>query len=163
DGHGRQIAPADVEFLRPDQAHGRGRSVAVLVNYVDTLVLEVALRHAAMPARLKRAGCPAVAHGYRLGGGMSDQRAEQQASERKSTVSGPLEAFRDGMRDLGYAEGRDLSIDTWWGEGSEQRLEKLSDDIVRSRPDVLVTQGGPALSAMIRAGIKIPIVFSVSA
>ena len=66
------------------------------------------------------------------------------------------------MRELGYVEGRDLVIDTWWGEGSEERVEQLGGDIVRSQPDVIVTQG-IALFPMIRAGVKTPIVLSISA
>ena len=54
-------------------------------------------------------------------------------------------------------------IDTWWGEGSEERVEQLASNIVRSRPDVILTQGGPALGPMVRAGVKTPIVFSISA
>src|SRR5437667_12470050 len=79
------------------------------------------------------------------------------STERKNSPSPNLEAFRVGMRELGYVEGRDLVIDTWWGEGSEERVEQLGGDIVRSQPDVLVTQG-IALFPMIRTGVKAPIV-----
>jgi putative ABC transport system substrate-binding protein len=74
-----------------------------------------------------------------------------------------LAAFRAGMADLGYVEGKNLVIDTWWGAGSSERLENMAGDIVRAQPDVIVTQGGSALPPMLRAGVKKPIVFSMSA
>jgi putative tryptophan/tyrosine transport system substrate-binding protein len=74
-----------------------------------------------------------------------------------------LAAFRAGMADLGYVEGKNLVIDTWWGGGSSERLEQMAGDILRARPDVIVTQGGSALPPMLQAGVKKPIVFSMSA
>ena len=74
-----------------------------------------------------------------------------------------LAAFRAGMANLGYVEGKNLAIDTWWGAGSSERLEQMEGDILRARPDVIVTQGGSALPPMLRAGVKKPIVFSMSA
>jgi putative ABC transport system substrate-binding protein len=74
-----------------------------------------------------------------------------------------LAAFRAGMADLGYVEGKNLVIDTWWGAGSSERLEHMAGDILRAQPDVIVTQGGSALPPMLQAGVKKPIVFSMSA
>ena len=48
------------------------------------------------------------------------------------------------MRELGYVEGKDLVIDTWWGDGTEAKLQQQIDPIVGSRPDVIVAQGGLA-------------------
>jgi len=85
------------------------------------------------------------------------------STELQNPASPTLEAFRSGIRALGYSEGKDLVIETWWGEGSTERLDDLASDIIRSRPDVIVAQGGYAVDSMIRAGVKIPLVFSVSA
>ena len=74
-----------------------------------------------------------------------------------------LSAFRAGMADLGYVEGKNLALDTWWGAGSADRLEQMVGDILRAQPDVVVTQGGSALPPMLRAGVGKPIVFSMSA
>jgi ABC-type uncharacterized transport system substrate-binding protein len=74
-----------------------------------------------------------------------------------------LAAFRAGMADLGYLEGKTFVINTWWGAGSSERLEQMASDILRAQPDVIVTQGGLALPPMLRAGVKKPIVFSMSA
>lgn len=84
------------------------------------------------------------------------------STERSTGVSPFLEAFRAGMRELGYAEGKNLRIDTWWGEGSTERLQQMAGEIVGAQPDVIVTQGA-ALGAMLRAGVKKPIVFTMSA
>jgi putative ABC transport system substrate-binding protein len=71
-------------------------------------------------------------------------------------------AFRDALRDLGYVEGRDLVIDARWGEGSSERLEQLAVELVQSKPDLIVTQGGPATHPVIRAGATMPVVFGYS-
>jgi len=85
------------------------------------------------------------------------------STDQKNSPSPNFAAFRDGMRDLGYVESRDVTIDTWWGEGSGERVTELAGPIVRSRPDVIVAAGGLALFSLIDAGVKAPIVFSISA
>jgi ABC-type uncharacterized transport system substrate-binding protein len=71
-------------------------------------------------------------------------------------------AFREGLRDLGYVEGRNLIIDARWGEGSNERIEQLAVELVKSKPDVIVTQGGPATFPVVRAGATMPVVFGFS-
>jgi putative ABC transport system substrate-binding protein len=83
--------------------------------------------------------------------------------DQASSNSPLLAAFRAGMADLGYVDGKNLAIDAWWGAGSSERLEQMAGDILRAQPDVVVTQGGSALPPMLRAGVKKPIVFSMSA
>ena len=83
--------------------------------------------------------------------------------ERAGSTSPNLTAFRTGLREVGYVEGKNLVIDTWRGEGSSERLEQMAGDIVRARPDVIVTGSGPAVLPMMRAGVKLPIVFVLSA
>ena len=72
-------------------------------------------------------------------------------------------AFRSGMRELGYVEGKNLTIDSWWGDGSEQKLAAQVDAIVKSQPGVIVAQGGLALHPLMVAHVPIPIVFGISA
>ncbi len=83
--------------------------------------------------------------------------------DRADSNSPLLVAFRAGLTNLGYAEGKNLIVDLWWGDGSSERLERMAADIVRAQPDVIVTQGGSALPPMLRAGVKLPIVFGMSA
>jgi putative ABC transport system substrate-binding protein len=72
-------------------------------------------------------------------------------------------AFRDGMRELGYVEGRNLVIDYRYAEGRPERLPDLAGEIVRMRPDIIVAQGGDVAPFAKRATDTIPIVFSSSA
>jgi putative ABC transport system substrate-binding protein len=85
------------------------------------------------------------------------------SSEQASSPSPNLKAFRAGLRDLGYVEGRDIVIEPWWAEGSGERMERLAGEVVGSRPGVIVAAGGLALFALKRAGATTPIVFSISA
>jgi putative tryptophan/tyrosine transport system substrate-binding protein len=85
------------------------------------------------------------------------------STERKDVPSRNFAAFRAGMSELGYVEGRDLVIDPWWGEGSREQIQKLVPEILSAQPDVLLASGGLALGALMRASVTLPIVFSVSA
>lgn len=85
------------------------------------------------------------------------------SNERAGAKSPYLDAFRGGMGELGYTQGKNLVIDTWWGEGTEAKLAQQIDAIVRSRPDVIVAQGGLALDPLLAARVKIPIVYGMSA
>jgi len=71
-------------------------------------------------------------------------------------------AFRSGMDYFGYVEGRNLTIDTRWGQGSNERLAQLAVELVKSNPQLIVTAGGPATYPVIRAGATMPIVFAFS-
>jgi putative tryptophan/tyrosine transport system substrate-binding protein len=73
-----------------------------------------------------------------------------------------LDAFRGGMRDLGYVEGRNLIIDARSGEGSSERTDRVAVELVKTNPDVMVTAGGPATFPVVRAGATMPVVFGFS-
>ncbi|HEY7539942.1 MAG TPA: ABC transporter substrate-binding protein [Methylomirabilota bacterium] len=73
-----------------------------------------------------------------------------------------LEAFRGGLRDLGYVEGKNLAIDFRWAEGNYARLPGLAAELVRLKPDVLVTHAGAGTRAAKQATSTIPIVFGVA-
>ena len=83
--------------------------------------------------------------------------------ESGATRSPYLDAFRSGMRELGYKEGANLVVDPWWGDGTEANLARQVDAIVASRPEIIVAQGGLALNPLRSAGVRIPIVFGISA
>lgn len=82
--------------------------------------------------------------------------------DRADSSSPVLAAFRAGLAELGYTEGRNLAIDAWWGEGSAARLEQLRGPILAARPDVIVAQGGIALAPMLHASVDRPVLFSMS-
>jgi putative ABC transport system substrate-binding protein len=69
-----------------------------------------------------------------------------------------VEAFRQGMRDLGYTEGREFIIEVRWAEGDETRLPVLAADLVRLNVDTIVAAPTPPAIAAHQATKKIPIV-----
>jgi putative ABC transport system substrate-binding protein len=71
-------------------------------------------------------------------------------------------AFRAGLRDYGYIEGRNLILDPRWGELSNERTEQLATELLRTSPQVIVTQAGTAVFAMLRTGTTLPVVFGLS-
>lgn len=83
--------------------------------------------------------------------------------EQSGSASPVFGAFRDGLAALGYVEGKNLVIDTWWGDGSAVRLEQLRPDILRAGPEVIVANGGIALGPMRHASVTVPVLFSMSA
>ena len=82
-------------------------------------------------------------------------------STSQTGYASQLEAFRVGLRDRGYVEGRNLVIEFRWAEGKLERLPDLAAELVRSKPEVLVTHGGPGAMAAKRATDTIPIVIGV--
>ena len=73
-----------------------------------------------------------------------------------------LDAVREGLRDFGYIEGRNAVIDARWGDGTVERINQLAADLVRSKPHVIVTHGGPSIFPVRRAGATMPVVFVFS-
>jgi len=71
---------------------------------------------------------------------------------------GLTEAFRQGLRELGYVEGKSIVIEYRHAEGKLDRLPGLAAELVGLRPDVIVTQGTPATLAARQATRTIPIV-----
>ncbi len=71
-----------------------------------------------------------------------------------------VEAFRQGLRALGYVEGRNVVIEYRYTENRDDRLQALAADLVRARVDVIVTWGSLAIDAAQRATHEIPIVIA---
>jgi ABC-type uncharacterized transport system substrate-binding protein len=72
------------------------------------------------------------------------------------------EAFRQGLRDLGYVEGRNLVIEYRDAEGKYERLPALAAELVALKVDVIVAGGAPQALAAKQATRTIPIVFASS-
>jgi putative tryptophan/tyrosine transport system substrate-binding protein len=73
-----------------------------------------------------------------------------------------VEAFKQALRDLGYTEGRNVSIEYRWAEGREERLASLAADLVRLKVDVMVVGGTVPARAAKDATTTIPIVVPVA-
>jgi putative tryptophan/tyrosine transport system substrate-binding protein len=71
-----------------------------------------------------------------------------------------LDAFRQGLRDLGYVEGQNIAFEYRWGEESFDQLPVLAAELVRLKVDVIFTTGTPAAMAAKDATTTIPIVIS---
>jgi putative ABC transport system substrate-binding protein len=73
-----------------------------------------------------------------------------------------VDVLRAGLRNFGYVEGRNITIESRWAEGKYDRLAEVAADLVRSQVDVIVTSGTPAVRAAKQATSMIPIVMTVA-
>ena len=71
-----------------------------------------------------------------------------------------VDAFRQGLRELGYIEGQNISIEYRFANGRVERLPELAAELVRLKPNVIVTPGTPASLAAKQATGTIPIIFA---
>jgi putative tryptophan/tyrosine transport system substrate-binding protein len=97
---------------------------------------------------------PAVAEGgrvYRIG------ILETIPSDRNRPN---LSALLTGLREHGYIEGQDLQVEYRSADGQAARFPALAAELVRLRPDLIVTRGTPATIAAKEATDTIPIVFT---
>jgi putative tryptophan/tyrosine transport system substrate-binding protein len=77
-----------------------------------------------------------------------------------STISDRTEAFRQGLRELGYVEGKNIVIEWRWAEGKLDRLPDLAAEIVHLKVDIIVSPG-PAVTLVLKDATKtIPIVMA---
>jgi putative tryptophan/tyrosine transport system substrate-binding protein len=73
-----------------------------------------------------------------------------------------VNAFREGLRQAGFFEGRNIAIEFRWAEGDFDRLPAFADEFVRRRVDVIAAIGGDIVArAAMKATSAIPIVFMV--
>jgi ABC-type uncharacterized transport system substrate-binding protein len=85
-------------------------------------------------------------------------------SASATTVANLVDAFRKGLREAGYVEGQNVAIEFRWGEGHNDRLPGLAEELVRRRVAVIVTpQSTAATIAAKTATTTIPIVFVIGA
>ena len=95
-----------------------------------------------------------------------------QAEQAKPAYVGVLHPFsppdrwaaglRRGLRDLGYVEGRNITIDERGSDGHDDRLDALAKELIDNKVDVLVTITGPPFFAARRQTTTLPIVMAIS-
>ena len=94
-------------------------------------------------------------HGPRSQSGRVGSGPQRDVTQRR------FEAFRQGLRELGYVEGQSIILEPQWAEGKYDRYPALAADLVRLKVDVIVTPGGAATQAAQQATRTIPIVMSL--
>ena len=116
------------------------RLVLVSVLALGLLGAPLAVAAAQPPGKVPRVG-------YLTPGSSSDPLRQRR-----------LEAFRQGVRELGYVEGQNIAVESRWAEGKYDRYPALAADLVRLKVDVIVAVGGRAGQVAQQATRTVPIV-----
>jgi len=82
-------------------------------------------------------------------------------AESDSIGQSGIKSIREGLRGLGWIEGRNISIDVRWGASEAARTDSSAKELVASHPDVLVAGSTAGVAALLRETRTIPIVFVV--
>ena len=77
-----------------------------------------------------------------------------------SSMTSRTQSFQQGLRDLGYVEGRNIIIDYRFAEGKTEQFAALANELIGLKPDVLVTSGSPGIRALMNATSTVPIVMA---
>src|SRR5437870_9404947 len=114
-------------------------SIAVRILFLALAVLATPLAaQAQQPTKVPRIGL--------LGGGSASTNAVR------------IDAFRQGLRELGYVEGKNIVIEELWAEGKADRLPALVAELVRLKVDVIVSAGPTVTRAVKEAKVTTPVV-----
>ena len=82
------------------------------------------------------------------------------AADSMTTNPQRMQAFRDGLHELGYVEGKNVVIEYRWAQGKFERLPDLAAELVRLQVEVIVAVGDPVIFAVRQATSAIPIVMA---
>jgi putative ABC transport system substrate-binding protein len=82
-------------------------------------------------------------------------------SQPPDPTPGPLRAFENALRDMGYVEGRNLVVERRFAGFKWDRLPALAAELVRLKPDVILTGGSPSIGALKQATTTIPHCYGV--
>jgi putative ABC transport system substrate-binding protein len=115
-----------------------GKTIGVIVTLILRLLTVPLSSHAQPPAKMPRIG--------------------YLESQSPSGVADQLEALRQGLRELGYFEGRNIAIESRYAEGKFERLPDLAADLVRLKVDLIVAGTTRSALAAKDATATIPIV-----
>jgi len=77
-----------------------------------------------------------------------------------ASAKSPLVAFRQTLRERGYAEGENLILDERWAEAHLDRLPALAAELFQLNPDIIVASGASAVRAAMRETQEIPIIIA---
>ncbi len=82
------------------------------------------------------------------------------AGTKAGAVAARTEAFRQGLRELGYVEGKNLFVDYRYADGDATRERELAAELVRQKVDIIVTAGPTVTRTVKDATATIPIIFA---
>jgi putative tryptophan/tyrosine transport system substrate-binding protein len=115
-------------------------------------------------------GVAAIVAALAMGLGAADLAAQQPARIARigflhpgTAPNASADVFRQTLHDLGYVEGRDVTIEFRWAEGRMDRLSPLAAELVALKVDVIVVGTTPAIKAVAEKTKTIPIVMTVVA
>jgi len=114
------------------------------MNRRDTVLALLALGAAALASKAQPVGKV-----YRIG----------FLWENPTVFPDAMQAFRKGLRDLGYEEGRNIAIEFRWAEGKPERMRELAEELVRRKVDVIMAPSSVYTGAAKQATSTIPIIF----
>src|ERR1700747_450721 len=77
-----------------------------------------------------------------------------------SVIASRIEAFRQGLRELGYTDGKNIVVEWRSAEGNQDRLSELATELVRLKLDVIVSSGPTITRVLQEATSTIPIVMA---
>jgi putative tryptophan/tyrosine transport system substrate-binding protein len=72
-----------------------------------------------------------------------------------------LAAFREGLQKLGWAEGRNIRIDTRWAALDAEAMQRFAKELVALQPDLIVSQSTPTTASLLQETRTIPIIFAL--
>ena len=81
-------------------------------------------------------------------------------SNSDALAEGWLAAFRKGLDEAGWRDGRNVQIDYRWAAGDASRLQAFAKELVAPQPDVIFAVTTPAVAALLRETRTLPIVFA---
>ena len=111
--------------------------------------------------RFSSKACPLAAYAQQRSGNIA--RIGFLTRKTDASVSSQIDAFRQGLHDLGWVEGKNIGIEYRDADGQVDRLRPLAAELVALNVDVIVTVDTPPTQAAKQATSTIPIVIAVSA
>src|SRR6202521_510324 len=137
------IAAGDRRWPRSKTAVERGLRARVACPTLHSKVIDMNRRRLLLLAGSALASARSLAWAQTT----RTHRVAWLAAGSKADTEAYFDAFRAGLRDLGYQEGRNLVVDARFGDYTPARAEQLALKLAALRPEVLVTQGGAARQA----------------
>ena len=114
-------------------------------------------------AAVSSAACPLGARTQQLASAVRRIGFLLPGGARTTAVRGQLEAFREGLKEYGWVEGQNISVEYRFAEGKEDALPGIAAELVQSRLDVVVAEGTAATRAAKTVTQTVPIVMATSA